>query len=124
MSSTDFLRSAGSLRSKLSATLDRELEIGRGWEKDGDDAIQMLLQNHRSSRARVLATIADDTKQAGNEDDGGGNEGSEDEGRMWKNRSKRAAKAVGKLVNSLQLPIPDTAAQNGLLRKKGGWGRT
>ncbi|KAG0127148.1 hypothetical protein HOY82DRAFT_613872 [Tuber indicum] len=98
--------SAESIRTSFVPTLDSDLELGKGWEKDSTDAVDVLLEGHQSTHDKLLATIVKgykgDNAQEESEDD-------EDiEQKKWKTTTQKARKGIGKLMNSLNIPIPDS----------------
>ena len=101
--------SVESIRKTLVPALDRDLELGRGWERDSTDAVDVLLEGRQSTHDRLLAAIVEgyngDKAQEGPEKD------PEIEQKKWKTATRKAQKGIRKLMNSLNVPLPDSEGE-------------
>lgn len=101
--------SVESIRKTLVPALDRDLELGRGWERDSTDAVDVLLEGRQSTHDRLLATIVEgyngDKAQEGSEND------PDIEQKKWKTTARKAQKGIRKLMNSLNVPLPDSEGE-------------
>ncbi|CUS14926.1 unnamed protein product [Tuber aestivum] len=98
--------SAESIRNAFVPTLDRDLELGRGWEKDSTDAVDVLLEGRQSTHDKLLATIVEGYK--GNKAQEESEDGEDIGQREWKTTTRKARKGIGKLMKSLSVPLPDS----------------
>ncbi|PWW72002.1 hypothetical protein C7212DRAFT_337099 [Tuber magnatum] len=100
------ISSAESIRKTLVPTLDRDLELGRGWEKDSTDAVDVLLEGRQSIHDKLLGTIVEgykgDKAQDEFENDG------DIEQRKWRTTTRRARKGIGKLMKSLNVLLSES----------------
>ncbi|RPB05460.1 hypothetical protein L873DRAFT_1839968 [Choiromyces venosus 120613-1] len=101
--------SAESIRRTFVPTLHRDLELGRGWEKDSTDAVDVLLEGRQLIHDKVLATIVEGYKGDKAQDESENDEGMEQ--RKWKTTTQKARKGIGKLMNSLNVPLPDSEGE-------------
>ncbi|KAG0643965.1 hypothetical protein HOY80DRAFT_253762 [Tuber brumale] len=98
--------SAESIRKSFVPTLDSDLELGRGWEKDSTDAVDVLLEGSQSTHDKLLATIVKGYKGDNAQDESDDDEDIEQ--KKWKTTTRKARKGIGKLMKSLNVPIPDS----------------
>lgn len=98
--------SVESIRKTFVPTLDRDLELGRGWERDSTDAVDVLLEGRQLTHDKLLATIVE-----GHNRDKAQDESEKDpdiEEKKWKTTTRKARKGIRKLMNSLNVPLPDS----------------
>jgi len=101
--------SVDSIRKTLIPILDRDLELGRGWERDGTDAVDVLLEGRQSTHDRLLATIVEG--YGGDKTQDESDKDPDIEQKEWKTTTRKARKGIRKLMNSLNVPLPDSEGE-------------
>jgi hypothetical protein len=99
--STSLLHSVKSLQGTITEIVNvNDFDLGEGWAGDGDDAVNLLIEEQKEALADVQAMIGVKTGKEGI----GREEDDEFEELIWKNAVRRCEKGIERLLKTMKLP--------------------